>query len=604
MPLHPLQFPQSDPESMKTALLLFASVSLALADKSPIVAVYDLEGPVSENGDTGASMFSMDFSTERPLTFHDLALGLQRAAADPKVSAVVIDADGASFGLAQLEELQRHLLDAREAGKDVWVYSDYFDNKTALLGSAANHFVLMPEADVRFAGIHAQSMYFKGLLDKAGIEADVIHIGDFKSFGEEFYRTGPSEFAAKQTEELIDGIFSEITTAVAEGRGIGHAKVLELIDQGTFTAAEAKEAGLVDDLQYRTDFNTALRDRYEEAKFDRGYGLPDLDGPEVDSIFDVFKLLMDSGKSGRSKDDYVAVVAMQGGISDATIAPVREEIVKLLEEPHAKALVLRVDSPGGSALSSEVLWEATDEWKAAGRPFVVSMGGVAASGGYYIAAGADRIFAEPGTITGSIGVVGMKLVVGGALDKLGITTHSVQRGRHADAMSMTEGFDEEEERLVRESMTEVYGTFKQRILDGRGDRLKGELEPMAGGRVYTGSRALELGLVDELGGLTDAIAWAAKEAGMEKPSSRLLPEPKSPFEGLFSKPEKDDDGELVRMRPAVPAASVSLRAAIREAGLEALPSAVGRPLARALQRLDAIGESRVQLIGPDLDFRW
>ncbi len=589
---------------MRILLSLLASATLAAAADKPVVAVYDLEGALSENGIASNSLLSMDLSPERPLTFHDLALGFQQAAADPEVRAIVIDADGAMLGLPQIQELRRHLLDAREAGKDVWLYSDYYNNKSALLGSAANHFVLMPEAGVDFAGIHAQSMYFKGLLDKAGLEADVIHIGDFKSFGEEFYRTGPSEFAATQTEELIDGMFSEITGAVADGRGLDRATVVGMIDKGTFTAAEAKEAGLVDDLQYRTDFNTALREKYGEAEFARDYALPDRDGPDIDSIFDVFKLLMSSGDDGKSKDDYVAVVVLEGGISDASIAPVRKAIVKLLKDEHAKALVLRVDSPGGSALSSDVLWEVTDEWKSGGRPFAVSMGGVAASGGYYVSAGADRIFAEPGTITGSIGVVGMKIVAGEALEKLGITTHSVQRGKHADAMSMTEGFDEEEEELIRQAMVEVYGTFKKRITDGRGDRLKGELEGMAGGRVYTGRRALELGLVDELGGLTDAIAWAAGEAGLEEPDSRLLPEPKSPFEGLFSQPEKNEDGELVRMSPAASTATEAVAGVIREAGLGALPESTRRAVVRALDRLEAIDGSRVQLLGPDLELRW
>ena len=589
---------------MRTLIPILSAAVILAADGKPIVAVYDLEGALSESGRAETSMLSMDFDAERPLTFHDLAGSFRDAAADEEVAAIVIDADGATLSLPQIQELRRHLIDAREAGKDVWIYSDYFNNKTALLGSAASQFVLMPEAWVDFSGIHGQSMYFKGMLDKAGLEAEVVHIGDFKSFGEEFYRTGPSEFAAKQTEELIDGIFSEIVDDVAAGREVEKAKVIEMIDRGSFNVEDAKEAGLIDDSQHRTDFNSMLREKYVEAKFDREFALPDLDGPDVDSIFDVFKLLMSSGDDANSKDDYVAVVVMQGGISDASVAPVRKAIIKLLKDEHAKALVLRVDSPGGSALSSEVLWEVTDEWKATGRPLAVSMGGVAASGGYYISAGADRIFAEPGTITGSIGVVGMKLVASGAMEKIGITTHSTQRGKHADAMSMTKGFTDEEEALLRRSMEEVYGTFKKRIIDGRGDRLKGELEPLAGGRVYTGRRALELGLVDELGGLTDAIAWAADEAGIEEPKSRLTPEPKSPLEGLFSKPDKDKGGELVGMSPARSSATEALAAMIQQSALGVLPENTRRSLGRAIERLRAIEESRVQLLGPDFELSW
>ena len=298
-----------------------------------------------------------------------------------------------------------------------------------------------------------------------------------------------------------------------------------------------------------------------------------------------------------------AVVALEGAITSGSIAPVRKEILKLLKDKHAKALVLRVNSPGGSALASEVLWEATDEWKAAGRSFAVSMGEVAASGGYYVSSGAERIFAEPGTITGSIGVVGMKLVMAGAMEKLGITTHTTQRGKHADAMSMTEPFTPEESKLVRESMLDVYSTFKKRITDGRGDRLKGELESMAGGRVFTGSKALELGLIDELGGLSDAIAWAATEAEIENNNAQLKPEPKSMLEGLFAQPEKKNDDEIIRMEGPSTTASDAVQAVIRNAGLLALPAPARASVERAMKRLDAISDSKIQLIAPDYQLR-
>ena len=297
---------------MKNLLIpLLFSASFAAAD--PIVAVYDLKGPLSESGKSGGSMFSMEIDATRPLTLFDVTLSLQQAAGDDEVKAIVVDVDNAGLGLAQIQEVRTHLLAAREAGKDVWLYSDHFHNGTALLGSAANHFVLMPEAGVNFSGISAESMYFKGLLDKAGIVADVIHIGDFKSFGEEFYRTGPSEFAEKQQQELIGGIYNQITGDIAEGRDLPKDKVLEMVDRGTFTAEEAKEAGLVDDLNYRTDFNRMLREKYADADFDDEYALPDLDGPEIDGMFDLFKLMLNSGKDSKGSRDYVAVVTLEGG---------------------------------------------------------------------------------------------------------------------------------------------------------------------------------------------------------------------------------------------------------------------------------------------------
>jgi protease-4 len=575
--------------------------SLLAEEEKKIVAIYDLEGTLSESGRPETSLLgSFGMESNRPLTLFDITRSLEKAAEDPAVTAVVMDADDAGLGLAQIGEIHRRLGAVRKAGKDVWLYSDSLSNATALLGSAANHFTLMPEGDVSFSGLYAESMYFKGLLDKAGVVADVIHIGDFKSFGEQYYRTGPSDFAKQQQEELIGGIFDQIVTKVSDGRKVPVEKVRSLIDLGTFSPQQAKEAGLVDDLKHRTDFSAAVRGAYEGADFDHEYALPDLDGPEITGMFDIFKLMFQADKSKAGKSDYVAVVSLDSDISNETIAPVRKEILKLIKDQNAKALVFRVDSPGGSALASEVLWEATDEWKATGRPFIVSMGGVAASGGYYVSAGADRIFAEEGTITGSIGVVGMKLVLGGAMEKIGITTHATQRGARAGAMSMSKPYTEEETKMVRDSMLAVYGTFKKRIESGRGPRLKGELEAMAGGRVYTGTRALELGLVDELGGLGEAIAYAADKAGVDPESAKLSPEPKSALEGLFARPEKPADDEIVRMGVRTSPVKEAVMATLGDVKISTLPKPARDAVTRVLKRIDSCSDSAIQLIGPEI----
>ncbi len=587
---------------LATAAIMPLTATAADKDKDkPVVAIYDLEGALSESGRAEASLLGgLGIEADRPMTLFDITRSLEKAAADPKVKAVVLDVDDASLGLAQIEEVVRRLEAVRAAGKDVWLYTDTLSNATVLLGSAANHFTIMPEGDVDFHGIYSESMYYKGLLDKAGVVADVIHIGDFKSYGEEYYRTGPSDFAKQQKEELIGGIFDQIIGKVAKGRKVPAEKVKALVDQGTFTTQQAKEAGLVDELKHRTDFSAAVKAAYPDAKFNREYELPDRDGPEVTGMLDVFKLMFQSEKSKASKADFVAVVAMDDGISNESIAPVRKEILKLIKDDHAKALVLRVNSPGGSALASEVLWEATDEWKATGRPFIVSMGEVAASGGYYISAGGDRIFAEEGTITGSIGVVGMKMVLNGALEKLGITTHATQRGARAGAMSMFKPYSEEESKMIRDSMLSVYGTFKKRIESGRGTRLKGDLEGMAGGRVYTGTRALELGLVDEIGGLGDAIDFAAKKAGIDAGSARLVPEPKSAIEGLFAQPEKPEEGEIIQMGRHVSPLNEAVIGSLGQAQLATLPKPAREAVMHVLERIETCSDSAVQLIGPEI----
>jgi protease IV len=584
---------------------VFAQTVPANDKLPPIVAVYDLKGPISESGQKERGFSNFSIAAARPLTMLDLSASLGKAATDKAVKAVVLNVDEVKADFSQLQEIRQQLITVRDAGKDVWLYSEHLSNRTALLGSAANHFTLMPEAGCEFSGIHSESMYFKGLLDTLGIQADVIHIGDFKSFGETYYRTGPSDYALKQEEKLIDSIYQQIVSLVASGRKLKPDQVQTLIDDGALTPKRALAAKLVDHLMYRTDFVKKLHETYgEDADFDRSYELPDLDGPKITGVMDVLKLVFkDAGKAKFGKN-FVAVVALEGDITEESIAPVRTQILKLTKEEKAKALVLRVNSPGGSALASELLWEATDEWKATGKPFVVSMGGVAASGGYYVSSAADRIFAEAGTITGSIGVVGMKFVVGAALEKIGITTHTIQRGKNAGAMSMIHGFSDEEAKRIRDSMTEVYTTFKKRVSDGRGKTLKGDLESLAGGRVYSGKDALEVGLVDEIGGLQAAIKYATATAKVEQPEIKLLPAPKGGLEGLFDKPGSDDEDDEIIRASVNPAAAVKIRSLLNNSGfLDTLPTPAKAAVTKLAARLEAFQKTQVFMLAPDLDLK-
>jgi len=282
-------------------LATFTTLSLA-EEKAvkPKIAVYDLEDVVSESGQSSQSLFDLSMDAARPLTMLDLTRSLEKATADAAVKAVVLDVDGAALDFSQIQEIRRQLLELRAAGKDVWMYTEHLANGTALLGSAANHFTLMPEADCGFDGICAESMYFKGLLDKIGVRADVIHIGDFKSFGETFYRTGPSDYAKQQEGKLIDSIYAQIVELVATGRKLDPAKVRAAIDDGGLTAKKVVAAGLADELMYRTDFVKKLSETYgDDADFDREYELPDLNGPEITGIMDVLKLMFSEANKAR-----------------------------------------------------------------------------------------------------------------------------------------------------------------------------------------------------------------------------------------------------------------------------------------------------------------
>ena len=592
---------------MKYLLLLSLLLGLVSAradndDSKTIIAVYDLEGAISESGLSDGGLFGLDAGGKRPLTHFDVVQSLKNAASDEDVKGVVLDLGGAGLSFAQLQEIRRCLMAIRAAEKDVWFYTEQLTNGSAIIGSAANHFTLLPEGNVSFNGIYSESLYFKDLLDKAGLKVDVIHIGDFKSAGETLYRTGPSEYAKKQEDILFDSIYNQILKSVAEGRKIQPKALQEIIDSGLVTPTQALETGLVDDLQYRTDFITKIRKHYgEDAKFDRSYSLPNLNGPEIKGFMDIMKLAFKSGRDKKRRHDYIAVVALEGAISDASVAPVREQVLKLSKDEKCKALVLRVNSPGGSALSSDVLWEATDEFEATGKPFVVSMGAVAASGGYYVSAGASRIFAEEGTITGSIGVVGMKFILGGTMEKLGIHVHSRQHGKHAGIMSSNRGFSEAEAEIIRKSMLNVYATFKKRITDGRGDKLKGDLDSLAGGRVYSGVDALKVGLVDEIGGLNEAILHAASLAKMEDYHVYLTPEPKSGLEGLFTDPDKKDySDEFISMAtPKKPSTLIQQHMKLHPA-LGMLPADQRVQLEKLVQRIQYYQNHHILLIGPDI----
>ena len=586
------------------AAVVSPCLSHANPDQKEIVPVYDLQGTLTESGNVSASILDLNFSSARPLTFFELASSIAAAANDENVPAVVLDIDSAGLELAQIQELRRLLMLLRKEGKDVYLYTENLNNSTALLGSVANHLTLMPAGGVDFSGLYSESMYYKGLFDKVGVKVDVVHIGDFKSAGETFSREGPSREAQQQNAELLDALYAELIEGVATARGLSADQVRALVDEGAMSPKRAKAAGLVDALAYRTDFIRDIRKKYSEADFDKGYKLPDLEGPQVDGLLDLMKLMFKSSGAKRPKEEYIALIPMEGAISDASVKPVRTELLRAARDEKCKGAVMRVNSPGGSALASDVLWEATTEFKASGKPFAVSMGGVAASGGYYISAGADRIFAERGTVTGSIGVVGMKIAVEGVMEKAGIRVHGQKRGKFADFSSMFRPMSKEHIEVTRRSMLDVYAIFKKRIMDGRGERIKGKLEQLAGGRVYAGSRALDIGLVDQIGGVIDAIDYVAAQANLESAPVQLLPEARGSFDGLFGAPaEEDPNGEFIG-NPRQGGQGIGVADRLRQTGIMGLlDTNMKRSIGEALQLIEAARENNIMLIGPSLNVR-
>ncbi|HKQ48786.1 MAG TPA: signal peptide peptidase SppA [Phycisphaerae bacterium] len=589
----------------------------AAAGEDDVVAVFEIKGDVPEAPDS--SGLGELFGEQAPTTMFDLLEKLRAARTDENVQAVVFEIENAALGFAQIQELRAQFEALKAAEKDVWVFAETLHSGSLALGSAASHLVLLPTGEVDFRGLYGEASYFKNMLDKIGVEADILHCGDYKSAGEPFYRTGPSKEADEQTNRLLDGIFEELIASVAKSRRLDPKRVRELIDIGAFSAKEALEAKLVDKLAYREEFVKTIKKRYgADVKITHKYGKKK--GPEVDfeNPFAFFKLFSDLMKGPEESDKpAIAVVYVEGpittgktesglfgGSSNAGSTTVRKAIAKAAADDNVKALILRVDSPGGSAIASDIICEATKRFKKSGRPFVVSMGNVAGSGGYYVATLGDTIFAEPSTITGSIGVVGGKLVTKGLWDWVGITGHEYKRGKHADIMNTNRKFSEEERAKISEMMNRVYEEFKGRVVEGRSDHIKGELESLAGGRVYTGKQALEIGLVDRLGGFADAIKYTANEAELGNDYElKVFPKPKNIMD-IFAEAfgGKEDKEDFVSLRTA------GMQIGAKFAGLPGIAAGVealnkldpqkARAMKNFLIQMELLSNEGVLLVGP------
>lgn len=572
---------------------------------------FRLAGAMNES----PSEFDLSFGEGRPKSFMELLDRYQDAASDPDVKAVVLTVESPDVGLSQIEELRDAVKQLRAAGKEVYCHAEALDLHTYLLAAGCSRLAMVPTGELMLLGIHGEIGFYKGLLDKLGMQADMLHIGAYKGAAEPFTRTEPSSEFREQTERLFTDLYDQIVTHLAESRSLTKEKVVALIDEGPYTAEWAKQAGLIDEIAYRRDFVKDIEARYPGAEIDSDYGrtkAPEIDFSNPWAIFVELRKLFEQVQAPAKPA--VAVVYVDGlilpGKSEqnplmgnlAGSTTVRHALEQAADDPMVKAVVLRVDSPGGSALASEIIWKATQR-VAEKKPLVVSMGNVAGSGGYYVSCGGQTVFADPTTITGSIGVVGGKFVLRGLWDKLGISTYAVSRGKNAAMFSTERPFTDAERAKTMALMEHVYQTFKSRVSQGRGEHLADDLENLAGGRVYTGCEALKIGLVDRLGGLHEAIRYAAGQARVGEYEVRVLPKPKTLMdliaEAITGESEEDKLGgssvRLLLRTPALRPAAESLRL---------LDPAGFRNLVRAIQRIGLLQRERAVTVMPfDLTVR-
>jgi len=530
---------------------------------------------------------------------HRLVERLDKAAADSRVKAVVVSIESPDLGRARAEELRAAIGRIRKAGKPVVAQLVSGSPVHYVLAGACDTIAMPPAATLELTGVRAEMMFFKSLLDRLGVDAEILQVGEFKGAGEPLTRDSMSPQLRAQYESFIGDLYEQLVERVAADRTLPPEKVRELIDVGVFSPEAAKEARLIDTIGYEDEAIAALAGQIgeESPKVARDYAERkiDQDFSGMGGLVKLMELLSgqkQAAPTGRHKR--IAIVHVAGQIREGKSADDlvmggaagSETVIKAIREAdkdeHVAAIVLRIDSPGGSALASDLIWREAERAK---KPVVASLSDIAASGGYYIAVAADRIVAAPGTLTGSIGVVGGKIAVGDALAKVGVHTDVVSKGRNAGWLSPQAPFTPAEREAFLGTMKDVYRLFTSKVAAGRKLDLA-KVETLAEGRVFTGRMAKEAGLVDRLGSLDDAIDEAKKLAGIaadEEIDRVLLPEPRGLFDDLFG--AAGGTGDPVA-RLAAAGGTASLRGVL-------LARIVGLP---ALEPLAAEADTLVQLL--------
>jgi len=517
----------------------FSFGSKPVVVKEGTVLLMELDKAILDRGlDRGpADQLDLDlgpFSGAAHEGLNDILRGLEQAKTDDRIKGVLLDLGSVDARMATVKEIRDKLVAfKKESGKPVYAFGEVFTQGTYYLASAADSIFLVPEGDLDLRGLQVEMMFLKGMFDKLGVDIQFIRGSNnrYKSYGETFIQERMSEDNRRQMTELLTDLWAQYRAAVGEARGIGADRVDQIADSLLVRhAPDAVKYGLVDGLMYRDEVIALVKERM---------GLPaDKDLMTVSgSHYASARVPVDKGgKATPRTKARVAVVYAQGDImpgesSDGTIGSttLAEAIREAREDSAVKAIVLRVNSPGGSGLASDIIWREVDLAKAV-KPVVVSMGDLAASGGYYISCGADRIYAQPNTLTGSIGVFGIIPNMQGFFnDKLGITFDGVTTNRYAGMMTTSRALTPDERTIIQGYIDRFYETFKARVAAGRG-LTPAAVDSVGQGRVWTGARALELGLVDEIGGLEAAIAGAAELAKLGPEEYRLQELPKQePF---------------------------------------------------------------------------
>jgi len=510
-----------------------SSTTVEIKDNS--ILYVNLNYPVTERSSSNPldEIELGPIKTEKTLGLSDILKSIRNAKDDDKIKGIYLDVSNIQAGMATAEEIRDELLNFKKSGKFIISYSEIYTQNAYYIASAASKIYLNPIGYLELKGFSTNSMFFKGALEKLDIEAQIIKVGTFKSAVEPFILDKMSDANKLQMNALINSIFENYTQKVSKSRNIPQDSIYAIANQLKIrTAEDALKYKIVDGLKYKDE---VLDEMKAKTGIDKKKNLNTISLSDYAS----------SIKSTGSSKNRIAVIYANGDImggegDDNTIGSesISRAIRKARLDDKVKAIVLRVNSPGGSALGSDVIWRETVLAKKE-KPVIVSMGDYAASGGYYIACAADSIFAEPNTITGSIGVFGIYPNTKGFFNnKLGITFDGVKTGEYADLGQMTRPLTASEKLILQQEVNRIYNDFTQKVAAGR-KISQSYVDSIGQGRVWTGEQAIKLGLVDKIGHIEDAVKAAAKKAKLDEDYKIVAyPEKK---EGWLSILEKSGD---------------------------------------------------------------
>lgn len=481
---------------------------------------------------------------EQTVSVRDIVDALNQAATDERVLALVARTGTPRMGLAEIQEVRDAVLAFRGSGKPTVAYAETFGefgpgNGAYYLAAAFDRIYLQPSGDIGLTGLMAESAFVSGTLEKLGLSPRMDHRYEYKNalnmFTEKEY-TQPHREAILQ---IIESQFGQIVQGIAVGRGLEVDAVRTLVDQGPFLGKQALAENLVDGLAYRDEVQAIIDDDLgEEAEhvslftYLRQMGRPHNEGEAIALIYGV-------GGVHRGKSEYSAALSGPTMGSDSVSAAFRSAV----QDDTVKAILFRVDSPGGSYVASDTIWRETVRAKEAGKPVIVSMGNVAGSGGYFVAAAADKIVAQPGTITGSIGVVGGKMLTTELMEKIGISSDEVHTSINATMWSSSLDYTPQQWQRITTWLDHVYADFTQKVAQGRG-LTQEQVHAVAKGRIWTGEDAKDIGLVDELGGFPAALRLAKQAAEIEEDAPvqvKLFPEQKTLVDTVLSRLQGRED---------------------------------------------------------------